>query len=260
METVPLTIAVTAAQVPVFTVWLLIAPKQAVLPGYWLPGSVVLILSIAANLLLIRALSVAPLSLTIPYLSLTPVLTSVVAALVLGEWPTRLQWMGIGAVVAGAALLSFAGLRRSASSLERARAARGRWMMITVASLWAVTGPMDKLALRHASVSVHALVQTGGIATVLAAFMALKGQLGQFKPFVRAPGLALATILFASVGIGMQFTAIQLTLVSVVETVKRAVGMLSALLSGQLLFKEPLTAAKVGSALLMGVGVALVLV
>jgi drug/metabolite transporter (DMT)-like permease len=60
------------------------------------------------------------------------------------------------------------------------------------------------------------------------------------------------------VGLGLQFVALRLTLVGLVEALKRAIGMLFAVAVGRVVFGEPPTPGKVAAVLLMSAGVALI--
>jgi drug/metabolite transporter (DMT)-like permease len=254
--TVPLTCAVTGAQMIPFLAWTLLGGPWRLSAAYVVPGAVVLVLNIVANYAFVWSLSKAPLSLMIPYLSLTPVLTVGASALLLGERPTSIQTLGILLVVAGALWLALrcAGATDSSSRRE---VLGGSLAMALVALLWAITAPMDKIALRHATTSVHALVQTGGVSAALLGLIVYRGRGDElFELASRSKALAVAT-LFASVGLGLQLVAIQRTLVSLVETIKRAVGLVGSVINGRLLFAEPVTPGKLFAVSLMTVGVVL---
>ena len=62
----------------------------------------------------------------------------------------------------------------------------------------------------------------------------------------------------AAVGLGLQFVALRLTLVGLVEALKRAIGMFFAVAVGRFAFEEPLTTGKVAGVVLMSAGVALI--
>ena len=131
--------------------------------------------------------------------------------------------------------------------------------MIGVALCWAATINLDKQALTCAALPIHAFVQLLGITLVVLAFLAAIGRLAELKiarPARRQLGLAAAVF---GIAFALQLSTIQVVMVAVVETIKRAVGLISAVLVGRLWFGErvgPLTL--VGVALLV-VGVALVM-
>lgn len=254
--TVALTCAITGAQLIPFVAWMLLGGSWQLDLAYVVPGAVTLAFNIVANYAFIWSLSQAPLSLTIPYLSLTPVLTVGASALLLGERPSVIQILGVLLVVAGALWLALRGVGTVESSRRRA-VLRGNVAMGLVALLWAVTGPVDKIALRHTTTAIHAVLQTGGVSAALLALIVHRGRAGELVELAsRGKALALATV-FASVGLGLQLVAIQRTLVSLVETIKRAVGLAGSVINGRLFFAEPVTSSKLVAVGLMTIGVVL---
>ncbi|MCA9668719.1 MAG: EamA family transporter [Myxococcales bacterium] len=259
-----LSAALVTSQVPAFVGYGLLASSRRIAIGYWLPGLVAAALNVVANLAFIEAVVVAPLSLTVPYLSLTPVLTALAAFVMLGERPRALQIAGIAAVVAGAGLLAWRGAsqtqaRAGGDPLDPAKVRRGRWLMISVAALWAINGPVDKLAIRHAPPEMHAAVQSTVVALGLLLLAALRGQLRATGQRLARPLGLLPSALFAAAALITQLHAIQSALVGLFDAIKRAVGLVGALINGRLFFGEPIGWAKVIAALVMAGGVAALL-
>lgn len=247
-----LIVLLAAAPAPLFA--LLWVASGAELPGagYWRPAGILLASNLASNLLFARAVEVAPLSRTVPLLSLTPVFTALLAMPLLGEVPTEQQWLGIGVVVLGAFALSSAGH-------GRLTVGRGALYMVGVAAIWSLNGPLDKLALRDASIGWHALFQSVGVSLLSLAVLALRGEVARLRA-VRGHGRAVVGVaLAATVAIGLQLIALQMTLAALVEVVKRAVGLVAALALGRALFGERVTRQHWAAAALMGAGITLVL-
>ena len=189
--------------------------------GYLAPGAACLGLNVVANVLFVRAVKVSPLSMTVPYLSLSPVFATVAAGPMLGEYPSTQQWLGVVAVVLGALLLSAGGFGALSQALHRFRSERGAVLMTIVAALWALTVALDKQAMQHAAPAAHGLVQTGGVCLVTLGWLAGSGRLAELRP-IRGElgGLALATALGAF-GMGLQLLAVTVLYAGVVETIKR---------------------------------------
>ena len=94
-ERIPATTTVVAlhlAQAPLFAAWAMYQP--ALEPGYLVPGVVLLFINCASNVLFVVAVSISPLSSTIPFLALTPVFTVLSGLVVLGEGITVPQGLG----------------------------------------------------------------------------------------------------------------------------------------------------------------------
>ncbi|PRP90098.1 4-amino-4-deoxy-L-arabinose-phosphoundecaprenol flippase subunit ArnE [Enhygromyxa salina] len=266
----PLIVLLNLGLLPVFGAWWVIAGGTITdASAYAVPGGLALALQLVANLLFLAAVRASPLSLTVPFLALTPVFATLVGALTLGERPGPLQLLGVALVVVGALIL---GSREdpgrdlgSGSGQQRVRLLRvfvtepGAPMMAGVALCWGVTMTLDKQALAYAAVPVHALVQLFGLLVAALAYLAVRGQLRELAvPRSQWPGLALATVTGA-IALGVQLVAVQWILVSVLETVKRALGLVSAVVFGKLIFDEAITLTKAVAICVMAVGVVLVM-
>jgi drug/metabolite transporter (DMT)-like permease len=249
VRAVPLIVLLTLASVPPFGAWLAWEGVPEVGPGYWVPALASLVLNVFSNLAFIHALRVSPLSVAVPLLSLTPVFAALAGIPLLGERPAPAQFLGILLVVAGAFVLHWPG---------RGRIERGALWVVAVAFSWSLTIPLDKLAVESSSAPFHASALCFGVGLVVLAILTAQGRLRELADIGRARG-AFALCLGGSVlALALQFIAFQLVWVSLIETIKRGVGNLSALLMGRLLFGEPVTPRKVLALGLMVVGVALV--
>lgn len=221
--------------------------------GYFLPGSAALLLNMLANWLFIVALSISPLSRTIPFLSLTPAFTLLVGIPLLGEIPSYQQIAGIVVIVAGALLLNARDTRLIRALLEE----RGSVMMVAVAFIWSLVAPLDKLSLQYASISSHSLYQTFGIASGFALFLVIRGRGRELKDGVESIHIVCGAALLASVTLALQLESYQLMMVSLAEAIKRAMGIILAIVIGRFYFKESVTPQKIGAMVLMCIGACL---
>ena len=236
---------------PVFLIWVVSSGAASPEQGYWPWGIATFACTLAATLLMLAALAIADLGVAVPMLALTPVFSAFTAWITLGEQLTLPGWVGVVLVVVGAVGLQLHGRRWSPD--------RGAWMMVGVALLWSLSAVFDKAAVRHAAVPVHAALQVGGSALVLGPWLLLRGRAAALLPPREHRGPAILVVLAFGLALGAQLLALQSCPVSQVETVKRAVGLTSAIVLGRLVFGEALTAARVGGVLLMGLGSLLVL-
>ncbi|MFL6289448.1 MAG: EamA family transporter [Thermoanaerobaculia bacterium] len=251
---VPLAFLLTAAAAPLFAVWTVFDGMPEIQPGYALPAVASVLLNIAANLMFFAALRTSALSIIIPLLSLTPVFTALLGIPMLGEVPAPLQWLGIVLVVAGAFALN----------LPEGKAA-WRWepgaaLMTAVALLWSLTVPLDKMAMARASAPFHATVLCAGVAAGVFVVLVWQRRLGELAGLRHVRGafaLALVTSLLA---LGLQLLAIQQVWVGLMETLKRGIGNVSAVILGRAVFGEPVTLRKLLAGALMAAGVGLILI
>jgi len=261
LHPVPLLFILAAGMTPAFVGWWVWSGAAAPTAGYWVPGLGSVLLNVIANLVFLEAVRISPLSLTIPMLSLTPVFTSLLAVPLLGERPGSLEWVGIVAVFLGAFWLNVdrQGTQPELPIWRRLGKERGSLLMILVAALWSLALPLDKLALRSASVPVHGTLLNLGVALILAAILVSRpggGRLGEVR---RWSGLVAALVAVSVIALGLQLVAITRIWVGLVETLKRAIGSLLALVSGWAFFGEQVDFQQVLAVLLMGAGVGLVL-
>ncbi|MEL6345481.1 MAG: DMT family transporter [Myxococcota bacterium] len=255
MPATALFVLLLVGQLPVFVVWLMVDGGFAVGAEYWGFGIADATVAVISNLIFLYALRIAPLSLSIPMLSLTPAFAVGIAGALIGEWPERLQLIGVGVVVVGALVLSWP--KQDATTLRGWLAEPGVWLMALVSAMWAGTLTLDKLALAHTSTPMHAilvsLLQIIGTLGV----MAVRGELVTLTQNRDTWPTVGVTVLCGVVATGAQMLAVQLILVSLVEAIKRAVGLALAAINGRLFFGEAVTARTIVAIIMMALGVVL---
>lgn len=252
-----LVVWVTVPALPLVLAWAWTAGDWRLGAGYLAPGLASVILNVLANFAYFRAFQLSPLSVTLPMLSLTPVFSSLLGAAVLAEPVRPAGAVGILLVVAGAFVLSTS--KAGVPAGRRLRFESGSLVMGGVALCWSATMLLDKLALAHASAPMHALILNGGTAVGGCLALALGRQLGALAGVRGSFGLLLAAVATGVAALGTQLVAIQSLSIGLVETIKRGVGGVLAVVWGRALFGEPIAPRKlVALALLVG-GVALLL-
>ena len=255
-------------QIPIFLVWSIFewqgqsgSPWPAA--AYWLPGLGSVALNILAHLAFMQSVKMAPMSRTVPLLSLTPVFTTLIAIPVFAEWPTSVQALGILVVVISSIVISRGGdAETEEESVIESVARRGSVLMAMVALLWSVTPALDKLAVGHVSPTVHALVLIIGSALglgVIALWRREGPEITRLFHDRRALGLVAVSAAIAAFAIAAQLYAYGHVAVGLVETVKRGVGAAFALFAGWLLLKEHIGWRRLLAGLAMIAGVAAVM-
>ncbi|MEE9514879.1 MAG: DMT family transporter, partial [Candidatus Brocadiales bacterium] len=148
-----------------------------------------------AIVLYIRAIKYSPLSLTLPYLALTPVFLIGTSYVMLGERPDSSGLIGILFVALGAYLLNVRATREGLLGPLRAILdEEGSLLMIGVAFIYSITGNLSKIAILHSSPTFFAAFYPAVMALALFPLLMLGDGSAMKKVFSRP-------ILFASIGL-----------------------------------------------------------
>ena len=231
--------------------------------GYYVMfGIASVVLNIAANFLFLRSVQISPLSLTTPYLSFTPVFSAIVAYFTLGETPTGWGIAGIVTVCIGAFFLNPGNKDEGVfAPLKAIWKERGSLYMLIVAFIWSVTPVIHKEAAEVTSPMWHTLFLAIGVGIAFIAYRLFKdGGTEKLREELSHTKFWVAACGFFSVGaMAMQLGSYVFVKIAYVETIKRAVGVLSAILAGWILFKEKDIGRRLVGAVVMIAGVAMVL-
>lgn len=255
----PLVAWTTLGALPPLLVWTALSGSFAVQDGYALPAAASIALNVVANLCFFRSLQLAPLSETLPLLSLTPMFASLLGGLFLGERLTLRGGLGVALVVAGALLLTLRVARVAETGRRSVNVGAGARLMALVALCWSATIFLDKIALGYATPHLHALVSNAGVAAAALAILAGRRELSTLGTIRTRVGWLVVAIAAGSLAIALQLAALVVLPIGALETLKRGIGALSAIGLGRLVFGEPLTLSKLGAAALLTAGVALLL-
>lgn len=228
--------------------------------GYWLPAIPTLLCNAVANVLFLRALQLSDLSLSIPYLSLTPVFAMLSGWVVVGEIPTSLGMAGVVTIGLGALVLnpgtSDDGRFRPIQTLLNEK---GSMAMLGVAALWSIAVAFDKAAVGSSSPLAHAasLAISG---TVILAVWRHRRPNGEFGARFRG-GWRLLVLTTAVITAGMivQLAAYAFIEVAYVEAIKRSIGLVGSVVVGWMFFRERRLSQRLVGVSVMAVGVCLIL-
>ncbi len=246
------------AQAPLLALWAFSRePLGLPLACLW-PLVASALLNSLALVLFLDALRLSPMSITIPLLSFTPVLSTTLAWLFRGQTPALVQYGGAALVVGGAALLGGGSWRDLRASVREPGVRR----MALVAVLWSGTGVLDQLAVSRGAGAWYAPALTAVVALLLFLWAAFRGQLRSFLaavgPLVSQPLVAGTAVVIGALALAVQIEAFRWAPVGFIEVVKRGVGMASAVLLGRFVFGESLDSRKWVAVALLTLGVALV--
>lgn len=248
------------AQAPLLALWAasrepLGLPAACLVP---LAGSA--LLNALALVLFLQALRLSPMSLTIPLLSFTPVISTTLAWIFRGQAPGAAQYAGAALVVLGAVVLGWSG--GAWKGLVATVREPGVRRMVLVALLWSCTSVLDQTAVAKGAGAWYAPAVTAAVALLLLAWALLRGQgrpfLQAVRPLAAHPLLVGTAVVIGAAALAVQIEAFRWAPIGFIEVVKRGTGMTSAVLLGWFAFDEPLDRRKGLAVLLLTLGVALV--
>jgi drug/metabolite transporter (DMT)-like permease len=204
---------------------------------FWQATALAIPCDIVGLLLYMRALKISPMSLTVPFLALTPVFVLLTSFLVLGELPSYLGLTGILLIALGAYLLNVHASRRGLwQPLLAIASERGSILMIAVALIYSVSSTLGKLAIQHSEPVFFGVFYFTILALVFLVILLFRLGRTSNQIFSR-PKLFLGIGFFNALMIMTHFLALDLTKVAYMIAVKRT-NLLFGVLYGWMLFGE----------------------
>lgn len=222
---------------------------------FWLTVVSLIPLEVLALILYVRAIRLSPLSLSIPFMALSPVFIIFIAFVFLGEWPSRQGIFGILLIVIGAYMLNASASKLGALGPIKAIINEpGSILMIAVALIYSVTSTLGKVAIQHSSPLFFGFFYPFTLTVVLTVYVGARGKL----PLVLSkPATFLPIGLCTAAMIATHFLALSLTQVAYMISVKRT-NLIFSVIYGKLLFKEKNIRERLLGSLIMIAGVVLI--
>ena len=239
---------------PVLLILIFFIPVPAVDGLFYRAFAFSLPLEIIALVLYIKALRISPLSLTLPFLSLTPVFLIFFSYFILGEKVSVRGGIGIILLATGGYILNLHEMRNSIFSPFRAIGReRGSVLMIIVAFIYGITSSLGKMAIEHSSPLFFGATYFIVLTVLFGPIALIAGK--NKKNFVNRkqyrrlffPGL------FYSVMIVTHMLALGLTNVAYMISVKRT-SLIMGVIYGYFLFGEKYLRERLAGAALMLTG------
>lgn len=194
-------------------------------------------LDIVALLLYMKAIKISPLSLTLPFLSLTPVFLMGTSYIILGERPDRSGFIGIVLVVIGAYLLNVHTISKGFFEPFKAIAKEhGSVLMIIVAFIFSIGACIGKIAVQHSDPLFFSVVYSFLLSFFFYLVISFRTKSFYSKVFSK-PVLFLLIGILITIMIITHLNAINLVEVAYMVSVKR-LSILFGVLYGVMFFKE----------------------
>ncbi|MBA3060380.1 MAG: DMT family transporter [Nitrospirae bacterium] len=205
--------------------------------------------------LYIKALRLSPLSLTLPFLALTPVFLIFISYLILGEKVTFRGGAGIFLIAVGSYTLNIREIKKGIFEPFRSIAReKGSIMMIGVAVIYSLTASFGKVAIEHSSPLFFAVTYFIALTVFFApiAFWMGRNELEVFFRDKQFRKLVLPGV-FLAVMAATQMLAMSLTKVAYMISVKR-LSLIIGIMYGYFLFREENIKERFLGAVLMLIG------
>ncbi len=196
-------------------------------------------LEIITVFLYIKALKTSPLSLTLPFLSLTPLFLIFSSSIIAGETIPVPAQAGIMLIVTGGYMLNISTVRTGLLEPFRAiKKEKGSLYMIVVAFIYSITSSLGKVAIEHSSALFFGITYFT-VLVILTAPLSLWFGRKNVKGFFlegKYKGVIIPGILYGLM-IVFHMLSLDLTKVSYMISVKR-LSLLIGVIYGHIFFKE----------------------
>jgi len=226
-------------------------------PGFFPAMSWVLPLTMIAIILHFRAIHVSPLSLTLPFLSFTPVFVFLTGDILLGEKLNTMGTIGILFVVVGGYVLNMDSAKYGFLGPVRAIFKEpGSAIMLLVAALYGFCSVGGKILIIHSSPMFASMTLFALYGPLLTIVLVATGK-ASLKTIVRKPLLGAGVGIIIFIEIVCHNYAISLIQAAYMITIKRMAGIFSVMY-GWLIFKETGIRYRLIGTLIMTVGAAII--
>lgn len=215
-------------------------------------------LEITSFLLYLEAIKISPLSLTLPFLSFTPVFLIITSYLTLGESVDTSGFMGILLVTAGAYLMNVHTLKHGLFEPIRAvTKERGSLFMLIVAFIFSITSNLGKIAIQHSNTLFFSIFYPALLSLALFPIMILKSGRKSFNGSLLTRKAFYIIGIFQAFEILSHFTAVTLIEVPYMISVKRT-SLLFGIIFGAVFFGETHIRERLAGGVIMIIGVILI--
>lgn len=225
---------------PLLFVSLLFIPLPGLDKYFYIAFFVSLPLEILSIILYMKALRLSPLSLTLPFLALTPVFLIFASYFILGEKVSLRGSLGILLIASGSYTLNISKIKEGIfEPLKVITKEKGSLLMIGVALIYSITSSLGKLAIEHSSPLFFGATYFAAIVLLFTPIALYKGrgELGGPWGRQRFPYSLLLPGIFYSLMVVSHMIAMSLAKVAYVISVKR-MSLLIGVFYGYLFFRE----------------------
>jgi len=225
---------------------------------FWIALLIGGVLNVVTTVLYMKAIKYSDLSITVPMVAFTPLFLLLTSPLIIGEFPSFWGLIGILLIVTGSYVLN---IREKHSSyfapFHVLLKEPGPKRMLAVAFIWSITSNFDKIGVQNSSPIFWSVAVNLFVAVFLLPVMFYKSPRENLRLMPKNLSALIPVALFGALTVIFQMTAISLTLVAYVISIKR-MGAVMSVLFGHFLFKEKGLKERLVGASIMIIGVLLI--
>ncbi|MEK6527309.1 MAG: DMT family transporter [Nitrospirota bacterium] len=238
---------------PVFLICLLIADIPHLNKNFWVATLCAMPLEIITIILYTKALKISPISLTMPFLALTPLFLILTSYLIVGEKVSLTGSIGILLIAAGSYTLNINKAKDSLIAPVKAIfKEKGSVMMIIVAFIFSLTSSLGKMAIENSSP-----VFFGSFYFLLITFLFTPIAMAKNKNKIAITKKDIITLIPIGITYSLMIIchmyAMSLTKVAYMISVKRT-SLLFSIFYGYIIFKEEKISERLAGSIIMLAG------
>ncbi len=251
-------IASSIYSLPFLIVYIFFIPIPQLDTVFWWIACILIPLDTFAFYLYMKAIKLSPLSLSIPFLSFTPVFMILTGFIVLEEVPNSWGIIGIGFVVAGSYLLNVTQVKYGYFAPFRAILREpGSILMLVVAFIYSFLAVLGKKAIQHSSPLFFGFFFLAALDITILIFFPFLEKI-RWRDILKVPvkGLSVGLMLF----LHALFHCLAINMIEAVYMIAvKRMSILFSVVYGWILFKEADIGARMLGALLMFAGVVFII-
>lgn len=242
---------------PLCGIGLLVIDTPVIQPEFFPTLSWLMPVMMVAITLHFRAIHMSPLSLTLPFLSFTPVFVLITGDLILDEQLSSSGIAGMLLVVAGGYVINLDSARYGVlGPIKAIFKEPGSALMLAVATLYGISSVGGKVLVISSSPLFAAMVIFSMLGALISLVLFSVGK-ASLKTVTRKPLLGLGAGLIVFTEVICHNIAISMTAAAYMITIKRMAGIFSVIY-GRLLFKEHGIRYRLMGTLIMTIGAAVI--
>ncbi len=221
---------------------------------FWIALLIVGSLNTITTILYMKAIKYSDLSVTVPMVTFTPLFLLLTSPLIIGEFPSLFGLIGILLIVLGSYVLNIKRTHEGYFGPFRALLKeKGPKLMLIVAFIWSITSNFDKIGVQNSSTIFWVIAIEIFMTLAILPIMLYKSQ-RSVKQILTSYKVLIPIGLFSALMLIAHTTAISLTLVAYVISIKRTSAIMSVLF-GYLIFKEKDVKERLLGSVIMVIGV-----